>query len=241
MGRCSVLSIASGRDGRGKEGKMKEITIAELLRVNILLEKRICDSLTEALVYDGARDQQVRRMVEKTIQSFARSLNILEGKADLYMGATHVPYDRQSSLRILRRDLTPYDVVRAITRIFMIELAGEYGCDEYHLPQNTRKMWVEDVRRIFKYLEPMFMVLDMKKITEEAVAAEYNRMVYGTAEGQEEEMREAEIIKTAKLIKEQLDKGVDSKDIAVICHTLKEMELLKKCLEKEGVPSNILN
>lgn len=219
---------------------MKEITIAELLRVNILLEKRICDSLTEALVYDGARDQQVRRMVERTIQSFAESLKIGDGTVNLYMGATHVPYDRQSSLRILRRDLTANDVIRAITRIFMIELAGEHGCDEYNLPQNTRKMWVEDVRRIFKYLEPMFMVLDMKKITEEAVAAEYNRMVYGTAEGQEEEMREAEMIKTAKLIKEQLDKGVAPNEIAVICHTLKEMELLKKCLEKEGVPSSIL-
>lgn len=220
---------------------MTEMTINEILRISILLEKGICRTLREALSYDGARDQRVRRMVEKTIQSFARSLNILDGKADLYMGASHVPYDRQSSLRILRRDLTPYDVVRAITKIFMIELAGEYGCDEYHLPENTRKMWLEDVRRIFKYLEPMFIVLDMKNITEEAVAAEYNRMVYGTAEGQEEEMREAEIIKTAKLIKEQLDKGVASEDIAVICYTLKEMELLKKCLEKEGVPSSILN
>ena len=155
---------------------MKEITIAELLRINILLEKRICDSLNEALVYDGVRDQQVRRMVENTIQSFARSLNILEGKADLYMGATHVPYDRQSSLRILRRDLTARDVVKAIARIFMIELAGELGCKDYNLPPTARKMNEADVRRIFGYLKPMFIVLDMGRITEEAVAADFNNI-----------------------------------------------------------------
>lgn len=155
---------------------MKEITIMELLRTNILLEKGVCESLSEALYYDGPENGLAKRMAEKTIQSFARSLNILGRKADLYMGASNVPYERQSSLRILRRDCSPDDVLRAIMRMFMVERGAAYGCEYYELPPEARKlssMSTSDVKRLYRYLEPMFIVLEMEEMTEEAVVSAY--------------------------------------------------------------------
>ena len=151
---------------------MKELTIMELLRTNILLERGACKSLSEALDYDGPENGLAKRMAEKTIQSFARSLNILGGKADLYMGASNVPYERQSSLRILRMGCSPDDVLRAIMRIFMVERGAAYGCEDYELPPEARRLSISDVKRLYRYLEPMFIVLGIA-VTEEAVVFAY--------------------------------------------------------------------
>ena len=42
-----------------------------------------------------------------------------------------------------------------------------------YIPNVVRKLNEDDVRRIFRYLEPMFTVLKMSEITEEAVVSEF--------------------------------------------------------------------
>ena len=171
-------------ESRGKEDNMQvqEIPIKELLRINILLERGDCKNFREALKYNG-NNALVKMMVGEAIGSFARSLNI-DGKIDLYMGTSYVPYEKQSALRILKRDCTPDDVVKAIGCIYMIELAEDfiyavelaegYGVDYMdYIPNVVRKLNEDDVRRIFRYLEPMFTVLKMSEITEEAVVSEF--------------------------------------------------------------------
>ena len=222
---------------------IKECALKEMLRVNILLEKGICNNISEALVYDGARDRQVRGMIEEAIQSFSRSLYILEKKVktDRYMGVIYVPCNWISLWDLLRnlKNLTADAVKVAITRVFMVELAAEIGCEECDIPATARKMDEEDVRRIYGYLKPMFVMFNVK-ITEDAVVAEFADKAAAKRpwddqmwhhHSQEEEMR-----RVAKQIRGLIDSGVTPEEIGVVCFTRKEKALLRKYLEEEGVP-----
>ena len=146
---------------------MKEMTIKETVRINVLLERGAARTLREALAYDGDENTLAKRIADKTIQSLARDNMILDGKVDLYMGADNVPYRKQSSLRVLAKNVSNSDVMRACIRISSVERAYALGCQEYELPK--KPLTVEEVRKYYKYIEPIFQLIEAVQINEDDV------------------------------------------------------------------------
>ena len=92
---------------------------------------------------------------------------ILDGKVDLYMGADNVPYKKQSSLRVLAKNVSNSDVMRACIRISSVERAYALGCREYELPK--KNLTVEEVRKYYKYIAPIFQLIEAVQINEDDV------------------------------------------------------------------------
>ena len=147
---------------------MKEMTIRELLILNILLEKKICTNLVDAISYDGTELDKTEKMADKAIQSFARGLNLLggKGKSDLYMGATNVPYEKQSSLRLFKAQVSDSDIIDAIQRMYLVD-TNQYG-------STLNPTWIEtdeECIRYFRFIRPWFEVLDIPVNNENILTA----------------------------------------------------------------------
>lgn len=97
-------------------------------------------------------------MADKAIQSFARSLNLMNTKGDLYMGANHLPLDKQGSLRLFQKYVEPEDVLAALLRMQYAE-SGKW---KDHLED-------EEIYRLFQYIEPWFILLDIEITAEEVI------------------------------------------------------------------------
>ena len=147
----------------GKE--KKDMSIKELIIVNLLLLKGVCTSFTQALacVMNNGTPDEIERIASKIVQSFARSLNLIGNKADLYMGATNVPFDKQSSLRLFKKTVSAKDVAEAVIRVFMME-------NDRTPNEKTER---EAIIGIYKYIEPIFVVLDVPMAEEDVVEAVY--------------------------------------------------------------------
>lgn len=150
---------------------MKDLTIRNTLITNILLLKGVCKNLSEAITYSGPELEKAEMIADKAIQSFARTLNLLNSKGDLYMGATHVPFEKQNSLRLFKKTVQPEDVAEAIHRMYMVE-TGRYRNVTIH--DDFTELTDEEIKRLYNYLEPWFLLLEVPMTAEHVINAVRN-------------------------------------------------------------------
>ena len=137
---------------------MREMTIRNLLTLNILVERGICGTMNEALCCTGQELQLADRIAEKIIQGIARSTAMLTGKANLYAGTENVPYKKQNSLRILRRDIRPEDILAGMSYAYY----AERGRTPEGISGDFLKISEEEAEKLFRYLKPMISVLGIE-------------------------------------------------------------------------------
>ena len=146
------------------------MSLKELLLLNVMMLKGICRTLSESLIrlLTGSVPEDVEQTVETIIRSFADSLSLTDTKADLRMGMTHTPFDKQHSLRLFKKTVKPSDAAEAIRQIWLFE-----GGENEDIPD-------EEALRLYRYMQPCFIALGIQMSDQDVVDAvhsgvEYNR------------------------------------------------------------------
>lgn len=140
------------------------MTIYTIITISLLIYLGKIETFIEGLRCDGDKKALADGIVNVIIQSWSGLM--YDTVANLEMGFKNVPYDKQYSLRILKKRITVNDVIRAL-----------HNADDY-IMQNTDMGGVsfaekspEDILRLYRTIEPALYLIKIEFTDDEIIDA----------------------------------------------------------------------
>ena len=140
------------------------MTLFDLLIVTFLCLQGYGKTVAECMSVTGLPRELAEQAAETVIQILDLDCRISPA-ADLWKGATNLPVSRQYSLKLLKEAITPKALMHAALRVY--RLLNGYG--KYSSLPGLDK---EDVLPLYKYVEPVALLLGIT-YTEEDIIAGY--------------------------------------------------------------------